>query len=157
MSDNASIIYSKINIKRNIENYSFVDLLSEEKKQRLEKEVIECIDSWGEDSRIYDLNILNENEKKIYLDENIIDDFFYRKEGGKFIVFNNIKSSILLNNDDHININVIENDLSLDNAYNLVDKIEKRLSQFFSFSASVRYGYLTSYVKDCGLGMRVCV
>lgn len=157
MNDKASIIYSKINIKRNLENYNFVDLLTEDKKKKLEQEVIEYIDTWGEDIRLYDLNILNDNEKKIYLDENLIDDVFYKKADGKFIIFNKIKSSILLNNDDHININIVEDDLTLKNTFDLVDKIERRLSGYFSFSASVKYGYLTSYVKDCGLGMKVYV
>ncbi len=157
MKENAGIVYSKINLKRNLESYSFVDSLSEEIKNKLEKEVIECINTWGENISLCDLKILNDNEKKIYLEENLINEDFYTKKNGKFIVFNNNNLSLLLNNNDHININIIRNELSLESAYNLIYKVEKKLSRYFSFAASVKYGYLTSYVKDCGLGMKVYV
>lgn len=157
MKDNASIIYSKINLKRNIENYNFANSLTEEKKVKLENELIDCINNWGEDIRLCELDKLEENEKRILLDENLINKDFCSKKEGKFIVFNNNNLSLIFNNNDHINITVIRNELSLDNAYEAVDKIEKKLSKYFSFAASAKYGYLTSYVKDCGLAMKVYV
>ncbi len=157
MNDNASIIYSKINLKRNLENYNFTNSLTDEKKGKLEDELIDCINNWGEDIRLCELDKLDDNEKKILLDENLINKDFYTKKEGKFIVFNTNNLSLILNNNDHININVIRNELSLDDAYETVDKIEKRLSKFFSFAASAKYGFLTSYVKDCGLAMKIYV
>ena len=37
MKENAGIVYSKINLKRNLESYSFVDSLSEEIKFEYDK------------------------------------------------------------------------------------------------------------------------
>ena len=69
MKNEASIVYSKINLKRNIANYNFVNMLSLEKKEKLETEVVDHLDKIEKENKIYDLSSINELDKKMFLDE----------------------------------------------------------------------------------------
>ena len=83
----ASIVFYKIKIIRNLKKYFFENVLGNDKKRKLEKEIIDFILNWKSNLNICDLNKIKDDEKKIYLDENLIEKQFYQKSDGKFIIF----------------------------------------------------------------------
>ena len=151
-----SIVSSKINLKRNIENLRFVNMLSLDKRKKLEDDLINYISLWDGKGNIYELDKLQDEEKSMFFDEELINKDFLNQKEGKFIILpGNV--SIIFNNKDHINIYILRQELSLLDSYNTISAIENRISKQFSFAASTKYGYLTSSIKNCGLAMRVTV
>ena len=82
---------------------------------------------------------------------------FYNKNNGKFIYLFNNNLSILLNDKDHLNIFIVRPDFKLKTSYNILEEVEDKLSKQFDFSASNKYGFLTSNIKNSGIAMKINV
>lgn len=151
-----SVIFSNLILYRNINGYKFEKFLSIDKKEEIEKKIINFIKNLKYDSVIYDLNKMDDIEKDYFADNLFDNKFFYRKDG-KFIYLNRNDITILLNYNDHLTIIINKPQFSLNEQYiNIVD-IEDKISSKFSYMASTKYGFLTSYVKNCGLGLNINV
>ncbi len=151
----AQIVFSKINLKRNLNGYFFEQLLSQNKKEKMETEVIDYLKNLTFKILVFDLDQIDENEKKLFIEDNIIDSQFYNKKNGKFVYLPDKNISIVLNNDDHLNFSAIKNDFNIENQFDNIYEIEKKIGLNFSYSANTKYGYLTSYIKDCGLALKL--
>lgn len=151
-----SVVFSKINVRRNIDKYKFVKLMTEESKRKFEFDVIDYVSNWNSDTLMYDLSEMGKSSKKQFLDEDLIDNSFYDQEDGKFVLLNK-NISILINDHDHLNLFIVTPDLSLTKAYNDIEVVENKLGRQFPYAVSNRYGYLTSSIKDCGMGMKIYV
>jgi protein arginine kinase len=157
MNNEASIVYSKINIKRNIGSYNFVNILSDENKKKLENEVVEYLVSIEKDNQIYDLSSLKEIDRTVFYEEELLTNEFVKKSDGKFVHLLNNNLSILLNDRDHLNIFIVRPDFKLNTSYKIIENIEEKLGKHFNFAASNKYGFLTSNIKNSGIAMKINV
>ncbi|MBR5535014.1 MAG: protein arginine kinase [Clostridia bacterium] len=62
--------------------------------------------------------------------------------------------SIMINEEDHIRIQVFAQGSSLDDAYDTADKIDNLLSEKLDIAFSEKFGYLTACPTNAGTGMR---
>ncbi|MCK4799016.1 MAG: hypothetical protein KAT05_16705 [Spirochaetes bacterium] len=140
---------------RNFDKYPFVSCMSDEKKKKFENEAINFINDWQQETSIFNTNILNNNEKKIFSDNNLIDETYFETKNGTFIILpvNNI--SILLNYINHINISILKPMLHIKEGYSDIEKIESVLGKRFPYAASTKYGFLTPYINTCGLALKI--
>lgn len=65
--------------------------------------------------------------------------------------------SVMINEEDHIREQVILPGLSLDQAYDRVNRIDDILAKNIDFAFDGRFGYLTSCATNLGTGMRASV
>ncbi len=65
--------------------------------------------------------------------------------------------AIMLNEEDHIRIQVLASGLQLEETYENINRIENLLEEKIEYSFSPRYGYLTTCPTNVGTGMRVSV
>jgi protein arginine kinase len=63
-------------------------------------------------------------------------------------------SSIMINEDDHLRIQVIKNGFAIDAAYAQANAIDDYFDGKFGYAFDPQYGYLTSSVSECGTGLR---
>jgi protein arginine kinase len=157
MSGNSCIVFSRINLRRNIEKYNFVNSLSNEKKVKLESEVAGYASEIDNSSLLYDLSNISENDKGVFLDEELVTGEFAGKENGKFVYLSDNNLTILLNDNDHLNIFIVKPDFDLSGAYGALEKVEEKLGKRFNFAASNKYGFLTSNIKNSGIAMKINV
>ncbi|MDD5634272.1 MAG: protein arginine kinase [Candidatus Omnitrophica bacterium] len=66
-------------------------------------------------------------------------------------------ASILLNEEDHIRLQVIESGFNVLEAWKAVDNIDTDLSKHMQFDFSNKFGYLTSCPTNTGTGLRASV
>lgn len=155
-----SIISSRIRFVRNIKNYPFSHLLSDEKKEKMENDIIGHIKSWQREAVCHDMERLNVAETAFFYDNNIINDELMEEKCGKFIVFpevNENKTTVLLNFDNHLNISVTCPGLYTNQIYSMAEQVEKNIGEKFTYAASARFGYLTPFINDCGLGLKISI
>jgi len=150
-------IFSNIRVVRNIKDYSFEENISQDKKVKLENEIIEYINEFKEKSSVYDTTNLTENEKKYFIDNCFEKEDFFNKKNAKFIFFNKNNIIILLNNKEHIKISITSSELSLKEKYDEISKIDNKIGKKFHYSVSPKYGFLTQEIKNCGLAMKISV
>ena len=64
---------------------------------------------------------------------------------------------IMINEEDHIRIQVFASGLELDNSLNLANEIEKGMGNLINYAFSEKYGYLTENMTNVGTGLRASV
>ncbi len=70
------------------------------------------------------------------------------------IISNDGKISIMINEEDHIRIQVFSDGNSLNEAYDTADKIDNLLSEKLNIAFHDKFGYLTACPTNAGTGMR---
>ena len=65
--------------------------------------------------------------------------------------------SVMLNEEDHIRLQVLQSGFNIMKAWHIVDEIDTQLGQHLKFSYSNRFGYLTSCPTNTGTGLRASV
>ena len=63
----------------------------------------------------------------------------------------------MINEEDHLRIQVFSCGLDLENTLNLAIEIDERLGKLLDYATSKKYGYLTSCPSNCGTGLRASV
>lgn len=62
--------------------------------------------------------------------------------------------SIMVNEEDHLRIQVLQSGFNLRDAWLLIDKLDTELNATLNYAYSVRWGYLTACPTNAGTGMR---
>ena len=65
--------------------------------------------------------------------------------------------SIMVNEEDHLRLQVIRSGLQLDEAYDEIDRMDSALEGGLNFAYDPRFGYLTACPTNVGTGMRISV
>ena len=66
-------------------------------------------------------------------------------------------TTCLVNECDHIKISAFVSGLDCEKVMEKVYKVDEFLQTKLQFAANIDFGYLTSYIKDCGTGLKFTV
>ncbi len=69
----------------------------------------------------------------------------------------NYGSSVMVNEEDHLRIQVVRAGLDLETAWTQANQLDDLIEQNFSYAFSPRWGYLTACPANVGTGLRVSV
>jgi protein arginine kinase len=150
-------ILSRIRIVRNISDYPFTDNMNTDNKNHLENSVINYLSSLKEKTEIYDSSEITQNQIQLFVENSFEQSDFFLKKNSKFIYFEKSKTALILNAGEHLKFVNIRNDLNLKDQFKEVNRLESKIGNNFSYSASSRYGFLTQELKNCGLGLKISV
>ena len=101
---------------------------------------------------------LDEIDKGILLERRLISkEFIQRKEGNVLLLKSNEQASVMVNEEDHLRIQVIKPGFNLEKAYEEIVQIDERLAQELPYAFSEKLGHLTSCPSNVGTGMRASV
>lgn len=152
------VVSSRVRLARNLSDYPFPSRMND--KQR--EEVIEKVKQSLEDS-VYKFMFIrmedvDELERIAMVERHLISPDFAAKAPGRALAVTEDESiSIMINEEDHLRIQVIMPELSLDEAYRIADELEEKLSQKLKFAFDKKLGYLTQCPTNLGTGMRASV
>lgn len=81
-------------------------------------------------------------------------EFISETEGRALLLSKDESMSIMINEEDHIRLQVITDGLSLEQAYDTADKLDTLLDENLEFAFDDKLGYLTQCPTNLGTGMR---
>ena len=84
-------------------------------------------------------------------------EFVSDPQGRALLLSKDESISIMINEEDHIRLQVITDGLSLEQAYDTADKLDTLLDENLEFAFSEKLGYLTQCPTNLGTGMRASV
>jgi len=155
------VISSRIRLARNLKDIPFPHRA---KPSDLEKVFSLIEDALGRDKSLSDwgvliLNSLSSIERQFLFERHLISIEHTQKENKpKFVVINKDETvSIMINEEDHLRIQVIYSGLELRRTWELIDRIDSELSEHLNYAFSQEFGYLTSCPTNTGTGMRASV
>lgn len=157
MDNNTTIISTRIRLARNVEGLPFPHKLGEMPARQVIDKVAQALAPVDKFSR-YDMSGVSQLEGTILQEKHLISpDLLENSPFGAVLINADETVSVMVNEEDHIREQVIMHGLSLDQAYDKVNKIDDILSKNIKFSFSRRFGYLTSCATNLGTGMRASV
>lgn len=157
--DSDIVISSRIRLARNLEDIPFPTRFSKEQAKLVLQKMKEITPSIGYGLKFVDLNDLDDITKLSLVEKHVISpDFGANKNKLGAVIINDEENiSIMVNEEDHIHLQVFSSGLELENLKNLAIEIDEKLDNMLSYATHEKYGYLTSCPTNVGTGMKASV
>lgn len=151
------VVSTRIRLARNLADVPFPSRMTVTQKRELSDKVSEIAKSIMDFDRI-DMENLSSVQALSLVEQHLISPEFIKNTEGKTLLLSKDKTvSIMLNEEDHIRLQVIMPSLMLKEAYEIANDIDNKLSFKLSFAFSEKFGYLTQCPTNLGTGMRASV
>ena len=150
--DGDVVLNNRINYFRNLRNYKF-ETKSLKEIQEIENLVKSNLPSIGYNLKFLKLKDMDELTRKSLSEKGLIDE--QDLDDNISILINDEENiCVVLNEQDHFNIQVFSSGMQLENAFNLAREIDQKFETIFDIAKSKKYGYLTTSPMDVGTGMK---
>ena len=153
-----AVVSTRIRLARNLREYPFPIRLSKDQA----REIVDKVGQALQDSRLkfhrIDLDAIPDAIRVAMIERHLVSpDFISEKDGRAVYLSDDNTVSIMVNEEDHIRLQVIKDGFELNEAYKLADQIDNILSKKLNFAFHERLGYLTQCPTNLGTGMRASV
>ncbi len=158
-AQNDVIISTSIHLARNIKQFPFPGRLSLRDKLKVNSVVKNAADSVKDyNFNYFEMKTLSQSEVVSLAERHLVSPEFASSSDGRALLLTEDESvSIMLNEEDHIRLQVMYAGFSLDEAYRTADIIDDMLSEQLDFTFDERLGYLTQDPTALGTGMKASV
>ncbi|MGM0877645.1 MAG: protein arginine kinase [Bacillota bacterium] len=160
--DSDIVLSSRIRLARNIEQYKFPTLSTNEESQ----DVLNFFESTYANKtfqKIGELELLKMNDlqqiqKRVLVEKHLISpNLADNAVFGGCLLSENEEISIMLNEEDHIRIQCLFPGLQLEEALEMANKLDDWIEEEVDYAFDERRGYLTSCPTNVGTGLRASV
>lgn len=153
------VISTRIRFARNLRDYPFPFRMNTEQKCRVaaivKKAAIDGHSAISDRFRYIQMSELTQEEAVSLVERHLVSpEFISDREGRGLLLLDDESVSIMINEEDHIRIQVIRPNMDLDGAYDLADKIDTLFDEQLNFAFNDKLGYLTQCPTNIGTGMR---
>lgn len=153
------VISTRVRLARNLNDYSFPCRMTlEQRKEVAEKVRTALIDgnsAIANDFEYIDMSRISKIKASSLVEKHLISPIFATDTQGKYLLLSKDESiSIMINEEDHLRIQVMEAGLDLEKAYDTADKIDTLLDNTLKFAFHDKLGYLTQCPTNLGTGLR---
>ena len=157
--DSDVVISSRVRLARNIENYTFMPKISEEEANKVLQKIKDITPSIGYGLKFINLNDVDDITKVSLVEKHIISPEFAanKNKWGAILINDEENISIMINEEDHVRMQVFSSGLDLENLKNLAIEIDEKLDNLLHYASHEKYGYLTACPTNVGTGMRASV
>ncbi|MBQ3074099.1 MAG: protein arginine kinase [Ruminococcus sp.] len=151
-------ISSRVRLARNLREYPFPDRMSDAQKAEVIEKVKAAVLNLSKKLLFVNLSELSELDLVSMVERHLISPEFADKQSGRALAVSEDESvSIMINEEDHLRIQVILPGLCVEEAYRIAEEIESELSLYLNFAFDRNLGYLTQCPTNLGTGMRASV
>lgn len=158
-AQNDVVINTSIHLARNIRNYPFPNRLTLPEKLKVNSVIKDAADTIDGYSFNYaEMKTLSQAEVVSLAERHLVSPEFASSRDGRALLLTEDEAvSIMLNEEDHIRLQVMYAGFALDEAYRTAGSIDKALSHELDFAFDERLGYLTQDPTALGTGMKASV
>lgn len=151
------VVSSRIRFARNIEGYKFVNQNDKKELNDILNLTMSRIET--DKLKLYKLEDMDDLTRISLVEKHLISqDILKNRVSEAGILLSEDESvSIMINEEDHFRIQVINAGLELRTSLGLAKKIDKMIGENFEYAYSEKFGYLTSCPTNVGTGMRASV
>ncbi len=153
------VLSTRVRFARNIDEIPFVNICTSEEQKKVIKIVKDAIEKIGYGLKIIELKNIDEITRLSLVEKHIISpEFAYKKiETGAIAINDEENICIMINEEDHLRIQILSAGLELENLLNLLTEIDKKIEEIINYAFNEKYGYLTSCPTNVGTGLRASV
>lgn len=160
-ADNDIVLSSRIRLARNVVDFPFNSKITPEQRKKLNEQAKAALEklNLGENKLIFaQMNELNEIKRYSLVEKHIVSREFINHPEERMLVLSADESiSIMVNEEDHLRLQVMANGLNLQKAFELCNQIDDVLDETLTYAFDEKLGYLTSCPTNLGTGLRASV
>ncbi len=153
------VVSSRIRLSRNLEEFPFITKCTKENFESIEKRIKEITPLLGYDLHFIKLKDVDDITKMALVEKHLISPDFAldKQEKGALLINDDENICIMVNEEDHLRIQVFDAGFNINNLMNLAIEIDEKLSKQINYAYNEKYGYLTSCPTNVGTGLRASV
>src|SRR3954466_5184474 len=154
------VISSRIRVARNVAVSPFLSRASRHQRQHLEIKIRDTIlaAQISPQTLYVDLDSAPEIDRTLLVERHLISKPHAAAEGARGVAIGEDETvSIMVNEEDHLRIQVLRSGLQLEEAWEQINQIDDRLEAKLDWAFHPRFGYLTACPTNVGTGIRVSV
>lgn len=156
--DSDVVISTRIRYARNLQEFRF-NIKDKEEAEKLANQIKEEAPEIGYGLKFLRLKDMDNATQVSLVEKNLISpEFALKKQDTGAVLINEEENiCIMVNEEDHLRLQVFNCGLDLEGTFNLAKEIDQKLEKIFNIAKSKKYGYLTSCPTNVGTGIRVSV
>jgi protein arginine kinase len=154
------VMSSRVRLARNLANYPFSHWASKKEQETILTTAKENILSVKKlkDSLFVEIGLLDSIDKQFLVERHLMSkEHMIDAENKGLCVGHDEVISIMINEEDHLRMQVMKSGFNLKEAWQIIDEMDTELGNLMDFAYSVDFGYLTACPTNAGTGMRASV
>lgn len=156
------VLTSRVRLARNLKGVPFPHLLREEQKREVVQRVFQAASAPAVTKvfgamEIFYLDELTPLQKQILVEKHLISPTLAESQGGAVILNADETVSIMVNEEDHLRIQILMPAFQLEETWKAADRLDDALEQQLDFAFHEEKGYLTACPTNLGTGLRASV
>lgn len=153
------IVSTRVRLARNLKEYPFPCRLDSAQREEVAKKIHEALlhsnSAIADSFQFINMQQMSEEEAVSLVERHIVSPEFASDRQGRYLLLTADEAvSIMINEEDHIRIQVMSQGLALAEVYDMADKIDTLLDNALGFAFDEKLGYLTQCPTNLGTGMR---
>lgn len=151
------VISSRIRLARNLQDYSFPHWATKKQSEEVLENIIKAKDSleYLKNSTVFRMAELDGVDKQFLVERHLMSHEHAQKKNSHAVIIDEDEIvSVMVNEEDHLRIQVMQSGFNLPEAWNIINKLDDALSAKFDFAFLPEWGYLTACPTNTGTGMR---
>lgn len=162
--DGDVVISTRIRLARNLKDYPFPCRCTQQQKQEITDKVKDAVLNGNSviSPRFssVDIDNISASEKISLVERHLVSPEFIsdkEKSNKSLLLLDDESVAIMINEEDHIRLQVMSQGFDLDKAYETASRIDTLLDEHLTFAFNDKLGYLTQCPTNLGTGMRASV
>lgn len=160
--NNDVVISTRIRLARNLKDFPFPCKLNSQGREKVIEKVRDAVKKSNSpvasDFSFIKMSELTSSQSVSLVEKRLVSPEFISDTDGRALLISKDECfSIMINEEDHIRLQVITKGLSLEQAYDTADKLDTLLDENLDFAFDEKLGYLTQCPTNLGTGMRASV
>src|SRR6202521_5732986 len=151
---------SPIRLARNLAEFPFISRASEQDRAEIERILRERVlqIQAADAMQYFNVNELDGIDRQFLVARQLISREHAESEGARGVAIDRHEQvSLMINEEDHLRIQVMHSGLDLQNAWAQIDRIDSLIAQQVTFAYHPKLGFLTACPTNVGTGLRVSV
>ncbi len=158
--DSDLVISSRIRLARNVSEQPFLSRASSRQRSEISEQLQQAV---GTLSGQYDLDLIqlkgvDSIDRHVLMERHLISREHAFAKGDRAVAFNaNESTSIMINEEDHLRIQVMRSGFQLRETWQAMDQLDDELEKRVPYAFDEKFGYLTVCPTNVGTGLRASV
>ncbi|MCD6162096.1 MAG: protein arginine kinase [candidate division Zixibacteria bacterium] len=158
--DSEIVLSSRIRLARNLREFRFPPSADTDTRDKIITFVRTAFESAeiDKDGKFYRSNDINTLDQSFLVERHLISPEFMKDGTGRGLYIGNSKRlSIMINEEDHIRLQVISSGLAMNDCWEYANSIDDKLSRKIEYAYDNKFGHLTSCPTNVGTGLRASI
>lgn len=153
------IVSTRIRLARNLEGIPFPGALKDKASvtNKIKEAVLGSNSTLAGEFEFIDLDKTPQNEKDKLREEHLISPEMSEGSGHSVLISSDRTMSIMLMEEDHIRLQIIESGGKLKEAFKTASRVDDVIEESLSYAFDEKFGYLTACPTNTGTGLRASV